>query len=370
MPFRDIIGHDRLIRLLLRAVARDSLPPSLTFSGPPGIGKATTAIALCQRVNCERVAAADRGGEEGGARAGAPPLDDACGDCAACRRVARAATAFSAGERPAVDCLQWLEPDDRHSIKIDPVREVLRRAGYRPFDGRQRVAIINDADALEVEAQQALLKMLEEPPPATRFVLVTPQPDALLPTIRSRCPQLRFAPIPAAAIAAALVVRYGWAPEQAQAAAAVADGRLGRALRAEQAPWRHTRDLAAEVLRSVAGSRRPADRLDAAQVLVAPEPGRTKAEGGRGKSAAVSRRDLSARLDAMSALLRDIGVVTARADRHRLANADLSAQLEELALSFHGDRLIRAFSTVDQARAALDYNASQKVVADWLVLHL
>jgi DNA polymerase-3 subunit delta' len=363
MPFRDITGHRQLIDLLVRAVARESLPPSLIFGGPKGVGKALTAVALAQLLNCEQPVAGFGAGSE---------ARDACGKCPACRRIQRAADAYREGrDRPAVDCLQWLEPDEKASIKIDPVRDVLARAAYRPFDGRTRVVLIDDAHALEVAAQQALLKMLEEPPPRTRFVLVTPQPDALLPTIRSRCPLMRFGPLSGADIAEALVTRHGWRPADAEAAASVSDGGFGRALGGDEPVRQHARELAASVLGAVAASRGPLERLDAAQALAArSETARGKTEGSRGRGSVASRPEMSARLDAIAALLRDIGVLTTRADQRRLANRDLAGLLEQMAPAFPGDRLVRAFTAVDEARIALERNASQKVVADWLALNL
>jgi len=365
MPFRDVIGHRHLVGLLVRAIARQTLPPSLIFAGPDAVGKATVALALAQLLNCERTAEAPV--------SDAAALDgfDACGTCRSCAMLTRAARAFREGDQPAVDCLQWLQPDDKASIKIDRVREVLGRAGYRPFDGRRRVVIIDEAEALEVSSQQALLKMLEEPPSATRFILVTAQPDALLPTIRSRCPVLRFSPLPVADLVEALVERYQWSREDAQVAAATSDGRLGRALSNGDSDRLDARNVAAEVLEQVAGSRSPVERLEAAQALVGrSERGPGKAEGGRSRRDAMSRHEISGRLEAMGALLRDIGVLSTRANQQRLANADLAPRLSGLVPAFGVDRLVRAFSTVARARTALERNASQKVVADWLGLNL
>ena len=91
------------------------------------------------------------------------------------------------------------------AIKVDQVREAIERAAYRPFEGRRRVVIIDEADALMIEAQNALLKTLEEPPPASVFVLVTSRPDVLLPTVRSRCQRLRFGRLAPADVAAVLM---------------------------------------------------------------------------------------------------------------------------------------------------------------------
>ena len=181
MPFRDIAGHRHLIELLSSAVVRGSLPPSLIFAGPVGVGKLRAAIALAQTLNCLTR-------PNGGA--------DACGTCAACTRIARGVHA---------DVL-LIQPGDTGAIKVDQIRDAIERAAYRPFEGRRRVVIIDDADEILVEAQNALLKTLEEPPPASTFVLVTSRPDVLLPTVRSRCQRLRFGRLAPAEIAEVLIL--------------------------------------------------------------------------------------------------------------------------------------------------------------------
>src|SRR5712692_2988036 len=201
MPFRDVIGHRRLVGLLSRSVRHETLPPSLIFAGPDGVGKRLAAIATAQALNC--IAGDD--------------LSDACGVCAACSRIAR-------GIHPEV---LVVEPGENGSIKIEQVREIVDRAAYRPFEGRRRVVIIDEADALVAPAQNALLKTLEEPPPSSVLILVTSRPDVLLPTVRSRCPQLRFRQLGAHDIAAALVAR-GHAETEARVIAATADGSIGR----------------------------------------------------------------------------------------------------------------------------------------------
>src|SRR6185437_5241205 len=150
MSFRHITGHRPLLALLSRTSARGALPPSLIFSGPSGVGKRLTAVALAQTLNCTNPVEWDGG-------------VDACGACLSCGRIARGVHA---------DVL-IVEPAESGSIKVDQVRDAIERAAYRPFEGRRRVVIIDEADALMPEAQNALLKTLEEPPPASVFVLVT-----------------------------------------------------------------------------------------------------------------------------------------------------------------------------------------------------
>jgi DNA polymerase III subunit delta' len=335
VPFREIAGHRPVVELLARATSRGTLPQSLVFAGPDGVGKRLAATALAQVLNCEQpIAAPD-----------AAVSYDACGRCASCTRIARGVHA---------DILV-IEPGDSGTIKVDQVRDAIDRTGYRPFEGRRRVVIVDQADALMSEAQNALLKTLEEPPPASVFVLITARPDVLLPTVRSRCQRLRFGPLAVSDVAAILVRDHGFGSADAQAAAAASDGSVGRALAEGGDEAIEARDAAARLLQSAASSTDPRRRLDGAKAFI----------GGSG-----DRDELSRRLLAMSSLLRDLGLLAARAGEHALANADLEPQLRVLQRSYDAGRAIAAFAVVDRALDALDRNASPKIVADWVALHV
>jgi DNA polymerase-3 subunit delta' len=308
MPFKDVIeggahaGLRRLVGLLARSVHREVLPPSLIFSGPGGAGKRATALATAQALNC----LSPRGEGES---------YDACGTCPACVRIAR-------GAHPDVIVV---EPGDSGSIKIEQIRDAIESAGYRPFEGRRRVVIIGEADAMAAPPQNALLKVLEEPPPSSVFILITARPDMLLPTVRSRCQHLRFH----------------------QSGQPVVDA--------------EARDVAWRVLEAAAGSAEPRQRIEAAKDLL-------KGTGG-GNTAAEDRAQLGAHLQAMASLLRDIELLSTRASVG-LANRDLQPELDRLSNAFRSQRAITAYGAVDRALMALDSNASVKIVADWLVLQL
>jgi len=315
MPFRDITGHRRIVALLARSIARDSLPPSLIFSGPAGVGKRTTAIALAQALNCLKPSVRPSGLSPQPIGPGPEPLEiDACGTCAACTRIAR-------GVHPDV---LIVEPGDSGSIKIEQVRDAVDRSAYRPFEGRRRIVIIDEADALVAAAQNALLKTLEEPPSLSIFVLITARPDVLLTTVRSRCIRLWFAE---------------GAVEQTDVEA---------------------REAAVRVLTYVASNPEPRRKIEAAKELLA----------NTGSGGASDRSQLALHLRAMASLLRDVELLGVRANVADLANSDLKPALERLAPTFHGPRGIHAYTAVDEALAALDRNAGVKTVADWLVLEL
>lgn len=337
MPFRTIAGHSRLLSLLARVIARDTMPPAVLLAGPVGVGKRLTAIAIAQAINCLHPQTPD-GLER-----------DACGECASCRRIAR-------GIHPDVIVV---EPGDTGSIKIEQLRDVVERSQYRPFEGRRRVVIIDEADAAGDDAQSALLKTLEEPPSASVFILVSSMPDALLPTVLSRCPRLRFSPLTPNEVARVLVQEHGYSEHDARVAAAESDGSIGRALQAQSDDLAEARDAAQHLLEETARSSDPVRRINLAREL-------TEAKGSPGEE----RNRLAIRLRSLGSLLRDLGIIATHADRRMLANTDLEKPLERLASSYDAQRSMRAYAVVDRALAALDRNASPKVVADWLLLEL
>jgi DNA polymerase-3 subunit delta' len=356
MPFRDVIGHRRLLELLRRSVAGGTLPPSLLLTGPSGIGKRVTAIAVAQALNCvqqspehQPPAISHPPPQAAPASAGQarPPATDACGVCAACTRIAR-------GAHPDV---LIVEPGENGSIRVDQVRDIVERVAYRPFEGRRRAVIIDDADALVPAAQNALLKTLEEPPPSSVFMLVTARPDVLLPTVRSRCPQLRFRPLAASDIAAALMAR-GHGESEARAIAATADGSLGQALEASAGDLVEAREVAERVLTQASSAGDPGRRIECAKALLAKTGGST------------DREQLATHLRAMAVLLRDVAILAVRADDRTLANPDMRPALERLAPVYCGERGVRAFAAIDRALIALKRNVGVKLIADWAVLQL
>lgn len=358
MPFHAIRGHRPTLELLASAVARQTLPPSLLFAGPAGVGKLTAAVALAQAMNCERPLS-------GPAARGL--ATDACGECGTCRRIARAETLLRQGDGAALDCFVALWPDERRSIKVDRTRAFIERTAYRPLDGRRRLAVIDEADQLEVGSQNALLKVLEEPPPGTCFVLVTARPDALLATIRSRCPRLRFGTLSNADVVAVLREHAGMSEAEAREAASLGRGSPGAARSLADGVARECRGVALATLEAARAARGPAARLGAAKILAGKGAGdNSRKKGGDG----VSRAVLAGRLEALGALLRDVQVVSSRADDRWLASADIAPALAGVARGYDRQQVDRAFDAVDRARAALERNASPKVVADWVVLQL
>lgn len=165
--FRDIIGHKKIIYSLKNVIASGRVAHAYLFWGPEGTGKRTVALAFAAALlcgNCEGVSD-----------------PDACGRCRDCRQVA-------GDNHPD---LHFIEPQGL-SIKIEQVRDVQKKAGYKSYQGKYRIYLIDSADVMTLQAANCLLKTLEEPPEGAVFVLISARPHALLPTVLSRCQQLQF----------------------------------------------------------------------------------------------------------------------------------------------------------------------------------
>ncbi len=202
MQFGELLGNERLKARLAASFARGAVSHCYLISGPAGSGKHTLARALCAALECDSPS---------------PP----CLHCPACRKV----LALAHPDVITVD-----EPE-RRSIPVDRIRAASADAAIRPNEGKKKIYLIPRAGDLLAPAQNALLKIIEEPPPYGVFLLLAENPDQLLPTVRSRCVELALAPLGKQELLAALRQRRPDAAQDAlEDALARSDGFLGRAL--------------------------------------------------------------------------------------------------------------------------------------------
>jgi len=207
----DIVGQDRAVRALKGALASGRPPHAYLFVGPVGTGKGKLAVLLAQAVNCTEPE---------------PP----CGECNQCRRIAGRLHADV-----QVVTLVPREEQRTRDISIDQVREVERSIALKAYEGKQRVIIIDPAEAMSVQAQNAFLKTLEEPPDDVVLVLLTCRDERLLPTIHSRCRRIEMG-LPARPIIEQALRDRGVAPERANLLARLCGGRMGLAIRLSEDP--------------------------------------------------------------------------------------------------------------------------------------
>jgi DNA polymerase-3 subunit delta' len=193
--FEAVRGHARAKEVLSRALEVGRVPPALVLAGRPGIGRSLLARELAKALNC--------------AEACAPTGSRPCNACPSCRKIEKGAHA---------DVVTIAPDEGKAALGIDQVRAALDELALAPVEGRRRVFIFDPADALTPDAQNALLKLLEEPPARTHLVLLTRHEEALLPTIASRSFILGLGELSAADVGAILEakgVAHGEAVERA-----------------------------------------------------------------------------------------------------------------------------------------------------------
>ena len=200
----QVIGHPWAVELLGRAISAQRIAHTYLFTGPANTGKAHLARELAAALNCT---------------GDAPP----CRVCIPCLKTMR-------GVHPDVTLV---EPDS-DKFKIDQVRELQRNLSLSPYEGRWRVCLMTDFQTATVEAANALLKTLEEPPSRVVLILTATEASLLLPTIVSRCQVLPLRAVPLLEIERALIERWHVPQAQARVLARLSAGRVGWAIRAAQ----------------------------------------------------------------------------------------------------------------------------------------
>jgi DNA polymerase III subunit delta' len=215
--FADIVGQQMAVSILTRALEQGATHAYL-FSGPPGAGKSEAALAFAAGLAC---------------------ADGGCGECSTCRRVLE-------GLHPDVEIVS----PEGNFIRKEEITEINLHAVYRPYEARAKVYIFLEAESFNTEAANAFLKTLEEPPAHVHFILVSDRPERLQPTIVSRCQPVVFSPVPAPALTADLVKRFGMPETEATLVARVAGGNL---------------DYARELATSESARRQRAQLLDLAR---------------------------------------------------------------------------------------------------------
>jgi DNA polymerase-3 subunit delta' len=215
LTFDDIFGQDFAVKTLVDAYQSDRLAHGLIFAGPVGVGKFTTAKALAGLFLCEK-----------------PKGDKPCQKCESCRAMASDAHPdFHVIVKEMIRLYDKTGKSKGTTLSINVVKpELIEKVGRKAVMGIGKVFVIEQADFMEAPAQNSMLKTLEEPPGRTLIILITDQPGALLPTIRSRCQLVRFLPLLQELVVKQLKARKVDA-QIAQSAGKLADGSLGLALK-------------------------------------------------------------------------------------------------------------------------------------------
>jgi len=343
--FSELVGNENVKHTLKHWLANGRVPNALLFAGEDGVGKQQFALELARSFIC----AEKTNGEP-------------CGVCANCSRI---------------DNFVIPEPDDKtkdqfkrvffggHSdvgkvitykrnILVDAIRDLEHHAHMTPFEANARFFIIDDADKMNDESSNALLKTLEEPPPTSYIFLITSRPDSLLPTIRSRSQMLRFAPVAKDDIELYLIDERAFSHDEARLAARLSRGSIGRAVSINVDKFCTARE---KMLGVVTNAIETGDR--AAMLRIAEEMNDAK-----------NKDRFEENLDILQSLIHDVWSLSVSGDTARVVNTDVTDKLARLAEDARSANLSEWITAIDTMRENLAVNINRKIAADALFMEM
>jgi DNA polymerase III subunit delta' len=363
MGFDQFLGNQRIVSALRGMLRRERVPSALLLSGPRGIGKYTLARMFAQAANCERL------------------KDDFCGECASCVRIARladpaplveaglvergeSADAAAVERMPLIlethpdvwlivpDPVRLRTPVARPMIRVGQLRAVQRAAYFKP-QGRRRVFILDGADTMRWTDADLFLKILEEPPESATLILLAATPDSLLPTIRSRCLQFHFAPVPADEIEAFLKDHSGSKSAERKLAAQLSAGSPGAALSLDLEESARLRKSVLSLLdRAVTGEKYGEIFAATAQL--------SKQE----------QESFENILELFYSLLTDLLESSVGSTNSLLRNPDLRKEIEALGKKINWEWVLRATRGLDSLEGRMRRNIGRQLGLDALVTSL
>ena len=236
-------------------------------------------------------------------------------------------------------------------LRVEQMRQIEKEANFRPFEGKARVFLIDEADKLNDASANALLKVLEEPPRTSHLILITARPAMLLPTILSRCQMIRFSPLTPAEIESHLV-KTDLDAKTARLRARAAGGSIGRALSNDLVTFTSQRKAMLKVLHALVLNNDRAQLLRSAEQL----------------NEAQYKDEFEERLDVLETLIRDAWMLSLGVDSSRIVNEDLAAELKEIAQKMDPGRAGDWILQIEDLREQLIVNVNRKITTDSLFL--
>ncbi|MDD2388226.1 MAG: DNA polymerase III subunit delta' [Desulfobacterales bacterium] len=328
MPgFEDITGQQRSIQMLTTLLKKGGIPHALLFTGIEGVGKRTAATAFAMACNCTSATSEN-----------ACYPTNPCGSCRACRKI-------SSGIHP--DIIE-LKPSGNF-IRIDQIRTLCRTLTMKPYEANVRVVIISDAQTMNPQAANALLKALEEPPERTIFILTAIQISDLLPTIVSRCQHIRFDPIPRETLESLLMERTRLDRKDAAIIASMAGGSYSRALSRAEKRWNSRRMWLIDEIEALPS--RPVNLLMAFAVKLAED-----------------KESLSDSLEIVNSWLRDL--IVCRYRPGKIVNIDMGQRIAAGSRRIDEASLLSGIEAIETARKDIRANANMRLTLDLLIMSL
>ncbi len=322
MAFQNILGNRRVKTILSKALQRNRVPHSLLFVGPEGVGKMETALVVAKALNCLQ------------------KFDDSCEECTSCVAI---------NKKNFPDVMEVSPQKD--VIKIEQMRLLKSTAYLKPMVGKKRVFIISDAEKMREEASNSLLKILEEPPSFSHIFLCTNNPYLILPTIKSRCQVLSFAPVFKEDIEKVLLEK-GYEAEQARVISLVVRGNLKYALNLDWEDLQEKRQKAWQVLFALI-------KKENASVFLKEFS----------SSRFLGRQEIEQIFEFLSSFCRDIVLIKEEGDLSHIMNPDYGQDLREVSRLLSLEHTLDFLRKIDYSLYALQKNLNVNLLISSLFSH-
>ena len=317
MSLQHIKINDTIADIFIKAYQHDRVSHAYLFVGKKGIGKTFASYQLVKFFNCVNHVLDEH----------QKPID-CCDQCEACHKIDH-------HNHPDIKTIELAK--DSSSIKIDQIKTISDFLCLKPYEGRKKVVLVEQAGAMTIQAQNALLKILEEPPSNSLLILMTESVHDLVSTIVSRTQVVRFLPVDSAKIAAILEEDFGVCASRIPFLCRICEGSLGRALENNEQEYLTFReDILQECVQNPFLENIEIDKL--------------------------SRQQQQHVLQVMESFYRDIMVYKLTQDQNTLINIDHSATIEKLAFSHQMDTIIEVLSLLGDLQYKLSTNANAKLV--------
>ncbi len=349
MALRDVIGQERAVKVLLRTIQKGRIPSSYLFAGESAIGKKFTAINLAKALNCLKSPSppfnsSPTKGRHRGVKEGMDEFEkdgqswdvDCCDKCPSCKKI-------DAGVHP--DFL--LISPHGGQIRIEEIRAIDEMLSFKPFEGRKKIIIVDEADTMNPFAANAFLKTLEEPPEESLIILVSQKPDRLPDTIRSRCSRVNFTPLSHEACKKVIEKIKGQESKTRNTSSVpgnkkVLDSQLSTLVRLSMG--RPGLAISSDLIE---------ERTWCLKLL----QGMLKAE----KDGWASREEIERWLDLIIVLLRDVAILRITQDEKSLINIDLKDYIQNLSSSMDLVVIIENYEKLSILKGYLNFNLNKSL---------
>ena len=322
--FKDIIGQESIKKHLQTAIKTGNLSHAYIINGEYGSGRQTIASALAKTIQCQSKT----------------DDTDACGVCTSCKQA-------ESHNHPDIKYITH----DKTSISVNDIREQLNNdISIKPYSSEYKIYIIPDANKMTEQAQNALLKTIEEPPVYAIIILLTENCDSLLPTIRSRCVTLTMNPLEKDKICTYLENKFQLEPEQAQIAANYCQGNIGKAIRfASSSDFIEMKNQVLKLLKNL-------DSMDIASIIDTI------------KEFSTHKNDINDYLDLMLLWYRDVLMFKVTKDANLLLYSDEYSAISEQATKRDYENIENIIAAIDKAKVRLKANVNFDVTIELMIL--